>query len=209
MKDHEAMIKDPKVWTEAVLKEHERMEKCGVFLPIKDAKILTSTWSMKLKADETKRARLNVRGYEQIAGLHYNKAGVSSPVVDEASIFILFTLMVMTRMYGALNDEKGAFLNGDCTHDEKLYMEIPEGFEWFYPTGVLLLLLKTIYGLKQSAFEYWRVLLKAMRGLGLLRSKADPCVYYKWTDNGLCLWTSWVDDLLSIGKEVDVHKEKN
>ena len=110
----------------------------------------------------------------------------------------------MARMYGELNDVKGAFLNGDFTHGEKLYMEIPEGFEWFYPTGVLLLLLKTIYGLKQSAFEYWRVLLKAMRGLGLLRSKADPCVYYKWTKNGICLWTSWVDDLLSIGKEKDV-----
>jgi len=112
----------------------------------------------------------------------------------------------MTRMFGELNDIKGAFLNGDFTHGEKLYMEIPEGFEWFYPTCVLLLLLKTIYGLKQSAFEYWRVLLKAMRGLGLLRSKADPCVYYKWADNGLCIWTSWVDDLLSIGKEVDVHE---
>ena len=74
------------------------------------------------------------------------------------------------------------------------------------PFAERLMLLKTIYGLKQSAFEYWRVLLKAMRGLGLLRSKADPCVYYKWADNGLCIWTSWVDDLLSIGKEVDVHE---
>ena len=42
------------------------------------------------------------------------------------------------------------------------------------PFAERLMLLKTIYGLKQSAFEYWRVLLKAMRGLGLLRSKADP-----------------------------------
>ena len=135
------------------------MKKHGVFQLIKkdqvpkNAKILTSTWSMKQKADGTKRARLNARGYEQVTGVHYNETGVSSPVVNEASIFILFTLMVMARMYGELNDVKGAILNGNFTHGEKLYMEIPEGFEWFYPTGVLLLLLKTIYGLKQSAFE--------------------------------------------------------
>jgi hypothetical protein len=31
----------------------------------------------------------------------------------------------------------------------------------------------------------------------LQRCIADPCVYFKWTENGLHLWTSWVDDLLS------------
>jgi len=210
MKYHEAMKKDPKGWKEAVKKEHERMVEHGVFRPIdknqvpKNSKILTSTWSMKLKADGTKRARLNARGFEQIAGEHYNETGVSSPVVNEASIFILLTLMVMARMYGELNDVKGAFLNGHFTHGEKLYMRIPEGFEAFYPIGVILLLSKTIYGLKQSAFEYWKVLLHALKGVGLTRSKADPCVYYRWTNNGLNIWTSWVNDLRSIGNKADV-----
>jgi len=115
MKYHEAMKKDPKGWGKAVPKEHERMAELGVFQPIdknqvpKNAKILTSTWSMKLKADGTKRARLNARNIEQITGEHYNETGVSSPIVNEASIFILLTLMVMAQMYGELNDVKGAF----------------------------------------------------------------------------------------------------
>jgi len=92
MKYHEAMKKDPKGWKKAVQKEHERMVEHGVFKPIdmnqnpKNSKILTSTWSIKQKADGTKRARLNARGFEQIPGEHYSETGVSSPVVNEASI---------------------------------------------------------------------------------------------------------------------------
>ena len=114
--------------------------------------------------------------------------------------------MVMARLYGELNEVKGAFLNGHFTNGEKLYMRIPEGFEAYYPIDVLLLLLKTNYGLKQSAFEYWRVLLQALKGVGLKRSKADPCVYFRGTNNGLNIWTSWVDDLLSIGNKTDVFE---
>jgi len=210
MKYHEAMRKDPKGWKKAVQKEHERMVEHGVFKPIdmnqvpKKSKILTSTRSMKQKADGTKRARLNARGFEQIPGEHYSETGVSSPVVNEASIFMLLTLLVMARLYGELNDFKGAFLNGHFTNGEKLYMRIPEGFEAYYPIGILLLLLKTIYGLKQSAFEYWRALFQALKGVGLKRSKADPCVYLRWTNNGLNIWTSWVNDLLAIGNKADV-----
>ena len=33
------------------------------------------------------------------------------------------------------------------------------------------------------------------------RSKADLCLYYKWTETGLSLWISWIDDCLTVGKE--------
>ena len=85
-------------------------------------------------------------------------------------------------------------------------MGVPRGFEKFYPIGVLLLLLKTIYGLKQSAFEYWRALLAALKAGKLTRSKADPCVYFKWTEKGIVIWASWVDNLLSCGNKDEVLK---
>ena len=212
MKYDEAMKKDPKGWEEAVDEEHDRMVSHKVWRPeyIKDipkhAKILTSTWAMKQKANGTKRARINARGYEQKEGEHYASDGTSSPVVNEASIFIILILMVLGRLYGELNDVKGAFLNGEFSNGEKLYMRVPQGFEKFYPPGVVLLLLKTIYGLKQAAYEYWRMLLKAIKAVGLERCKADPCVYFKWKDGKIMLWASWVDDLLSCGKETEVKK---
>ena len=112
--------------------------------------------------------------------------------------------MVLARMWAELNDVKGAFLNGHFSHGEQLYMHVPQGFERFYSSNVYLLLLKTIYGLKQAAFEYWRTLLKALKTISMTRSKADPCVYYKWTDKGLMIWSSWVDDIMSCGHRDDV-----
>jgi hypothetical protein len=35
--------------------------------------------------------------------------------------------------------------------------------------------------------------------MGFERSKADPCLYYAWTKQGLCLWVSWVDGCLAVG----------
>ena len=115
----------------------------------------------------------------------------------------------MNKMYVEINDVCGAFLNGEFSQGEKLYMHVPKGFENYYPAGVVLLLLRTIYGLKQAAFEYWKTLLKALKNVGLARNQADPCVYFKWTTNGIVIWSSWVDDLLSAGKEEEVKKGRN
>ena len=145
MKYEEAMSKDEEAWNIAVAKEYERMKKHKVFEAVpkdempKDAKVLTSTWAMKQKADGTKRARINARGFEQIPGEHYDETGISSPVVNEASIFIILTLMVMGRMFGELNDVKGAFLNGEFSQGEKLFMKVPKGFEQYYPANVMLI----------------------------------------------------------------------
>lgn len=105
------------------------------------------------------------RGYKQRPGEHYDETGTSSPVVNEVSIFILLILIGMARLYVELNNVKGAFLTGTFSKGEKHYMKVPQGFEKFYPNDVVLLLLKTIYGLKQAAFEYWRALLKALETL--------------------------------------------
>ena len=35
-------------------------------------------------------------------------------------------------------------------------------------------------------------------------SKADPCLFFKWTVHGLVLWVTWVDDCLVCGKKEGV-----
>ena len=116
MKYNEAMATpDAKEWEGSVDTEHDRMMKHKVWKVVKKedvptgAIVLGSTWAMKQKADGTKRARVNARGYQQIPGVHYDKTNISSPVVNEASIFIILILIVMARMYAELNDVRGAF----------------------------------------------------------------------------------------------------
>ena len=85
---------------------------------------------------------------------------------------------------------------------------MPKGFKKFYPGDVVLKLLKCIYGLKQAAMAFWRELLKCMCGMGMMRSTADPCLYFKWSDNGLVLIALWINDNLIIGSEKGVAEVK-
>jgi hypothetical protein len=194
MKFNEAMTKSDKPnWDKAVLEEHDRFTDHTAFEAInrdkimKDTRIITSTWAMKKKASGTYRAWLNAQGFEQVDGQHYDKTQIASPVVNAITVRMVLTLICMARWCTMLLDVKGAFLCGNLENGEKIYMEVSQGFERFYAKNTVLLLLKTIYGLKQAALAFWRELLKAFRHMEYGRSKADPCLYFRWTALGLIL----------------------
>ena len=44
--------------------------------------------------------------------------------------------------------------------------------------------------------------------MGFKRSKADPCLYFKWTLFGLVICLSWIDDCLCVGPKQGVIKAK-
>jgi hypothetical protein len=75
-------------------------------------------------------------------------------------------------------------------------MKVPQGFEQIYPKNVALLLLRTIYGLVQAALAFWRETVTAFVYMKYVRSKADPCLHFKWTVTGLIIWISWVNNCL-------------
>jgi hypothetical protein len=83
-------------------------------------------------------------------------------------------------------------------------MEIPEVFRRYYPVGLVLLLLNTIYGLKQAAVAFWKQLIMAFASMEFIYSKANPCLYFSWNTSGLIVWISWVDDCLVVGKKEGV-----
>ena len=73
IKLHETLSsEDKEAWEAAIEDEYQRFQRLNVFeartrasVPPR-SKILTSTWTMKKKANGTYRAHLNMRGYEQI-----------------------------------------------------------------------------------------------------------------------------------------------
>jgi hypothetical protein len=147
-----ATEEDREKWTKAVDEEYQRMADYSVFKPVPrsslpdGAKILTSTWAMKKKANGVFGARLTARGYEQVDGVHYDENSKSAPVVNCATVNIVFILMLMAGWIGALLDVNGAFLNGRFEKHHRVYMGVPQGFEKYFPANVVLLLLKTLYG---------------------------------------------------------------
>jgi hypothetical protein len=91
------------------------------------------------------------------------------------------TLIVMTSWAAHLMDVHRAFLKWKFRDGEIICMKVPQGFEKFYPKNVALLLLHTIYGLVQAALAFWRETVAAFGYMKYIRSKADPCLHFKWT----------------------------
>jgi hypothetical protein len=74
---------------------------------------------------------------------------------------------------------------------------------------VYLQMQRTIYGSEQAARAFWVELQKAFTAMGYTRSNADPCLYFRWDENGeLCLWLTWIDDCIIIGSKDGVDREK-
>jgi hypothetical protein len=206
---------DKQKWLGAIDEEHERMLKHQVFeaVKIKDlpvgTKAIDSTWAMKKKANGTYRARLAARGFKQVEGVHYDPDSKSSPVVCDSSVRVMFVLATMAQWPIHVVDVKGAFLHGEFQDGEEIYMKVPQGFEQYYSAEEeWLKLLRTLYGLIQAAIAFWRKLVLAFIKIGFTRCKADPCVFYKWTANGIVIWVVVIDDCAGTGPEKELLESK-
>ena len=99
----------------------------------KGAKILSTTWAMKLKASGARRARVNARGFEQKPGIHYKPDDIVAPVVNETTVRVIFTIGLETMWTIWILDIKGAFLKIEFQNDEEIFTSVPEGMERFIP----------------------------------------------------------------------------
>ena len=68
----------------------------------------------------------------------------------------------------------------------------------------MLPITKGIYGLCQSARQFWEKAVNEMIriGVGFKISEADPCLLYRENKLGICMMIIYVDDIMVIG-----HKE--
>ena len=55
---------------------------------------------------------------------------------------------------------------------------------------------------------FWKKLCIAMKTIKQQRSKADPCLYFRLTENGLVLVVAWIDDNVVVGKTVAINEVK-
>ena len=120
------------------------------------AKILTSTWVMKKKLNVILGDRINGRLYEQVGGIHYYVSSIHSPVSIDVRIRIAMIMVLVSGWDSQIVDVKGAFLNGDLDDSDKVHTHVPQGFKKYYTSDVVLILLKSIYGTKQAAMQFWK-----------------------------------------------------
>ena len=99
-------------------------------------------------------------------------------------------------------DYNTVFLNADVT--EEVYVKMAPGYEQFDEDGVPLImrLLKSLYGLRQSPTNWWNTTDKHLVEIGFNRLKSNPCVYTYSGCGAIYILTPYVDDVLLLGKDV-------
>lgn len=133
-------------------------------------KILSSKWIFKTKEDGRKKARLAVKGFEQIYGIDYEET--FSPVVNNASLRILFALAVKKNYILTTFDIKTAFLYGNL--DEDVCMYPPEGYNY---GNKICKLQRALYGLKQAPLKWNQRFSMLLKQEGLEALKSEQCIY--------------------------------
>ena len=185
-------------WECAIKRELEQLREKGTWRlvdPPKDAIPLKNKWVFTKKygrdGDLLKyKGRLVVKGFAQRPGFDYIET--YSPVVRMETLRAILAISAIRRFVMRQMDVKGAYLNG--TLKERVYMRQPDGYE--DGTERSCLLVKTLYGLKQSGRE-WNIELDGkLKKHDFIRLKSDPCVYTRRDSVDLEIITVWVDDLM-------------
>ena len=75
-----------------------------------------------------------------------------------------------------------------------------------YDSNNCLLLAKTIYGLVQSAREFYKKLISVLKSIGFKESMSDPCLLSKWNQDEILMIGVYVDDCLVVGKDLQIEE---
>ena len=202
----QAMLCEEKAqWSQACDKEMEGLERLNVFKYVpassvpKQAKIIACKWVFKIKPEKYK-ARLVIKGFME------NECGETfSPTLKLITLRLMFALMITFGWSAKQMDICNAFLNASLSHE--VYMKCVEGYE---KAGMVILLLKALYGLKGSPRAFFLHLRNYLLEIGLVESPLDACLFVLFTERVTGQRTAqvlvlmvgcWVDDLIIIGED--------
>ncbi|KAH9291902.1 hypothetical protein KI387_042909 [Taxus chinensis] len=192
-----------KFWKKAMEEEMESLYKNNTWDLVKlppGRKQVGCKWVFKKKynADgkiEKYKARLVAKGFSQVEGLDFGE--IFSLVAKLHSIRFLLAIVAAFDLEIEQMDVKTMFLHGEL--EEEIYMTQPESFKIKGKEDLVCRLKKSLYGLKQSPRMWNQKFDRYVLRLGLERSKADPCVYFKHEGEYYVIIVLYVDDMLLIG----------
>jgi transposase InsO family protein len=170
------------------------------------ANIIKNRWVFSLKTDSFGnvikfKARLTAKGYSQIHGYDYDET--HAPVPDYTSVRLFFALVVLLCLLCDQLDINSAFLNSLMQF--LCYMSQPQGFN--DGTARVLRLLKTIYGLKQGAHDWYETLREHLKSMGFKQFKSEPCLFVLRQNKNYVFLLVWVDDILVASNDGDLLKD--
>lgn len=141
------------------------------------------------------KARLCGRGFREIQGIDYEE--VYSPTVKQKLVRAIVAIAASKRWNIYQDDCKAAYLNAI----------LPKGKWLKLPDGRFTFIKKCLYGLKESAREWFKLVKSYIMKLGFTQNQADPCTFFKLSDVGELeiVLALFVDDTLTTGNEKSVQ----
>jgi phosphotransacetylase len=119
--------------------------------------------------------------------------------------------MMANNWESEILDITTAFLHGPM--EEKVFMNCPEGIDLYEEIWDCLNdcteLMKTIYGTKQAAQQFWKTFMTTMERKGFDRTHADSCLLKRKDESGTELICVYVDDCLITGERTAIHNAIN
>ncbi|KAJ1024718.1 hypothetical protein NDA16_002758 [Ustilago loliicola] len=200
---------DAQLWKDAICKELEGLEAMGTWqivdhpagVPLVDSKIVLR---LKLDADGVPlkhKAQLVARGFTQREGLDYQET--FSPVAPLGAIRAILALAVQNNWEVHALDITMAYLNSMLK--EAIFMKPPEGSG--VPAGKVYKVIKGLYGLKQSGWEWNLEFDKSLRHIGFYQVECAPCIYIKGHGKDLVIVVIYMDDTLVIAPKLEAVLE--
>lgn len=166
-------------------------------------KIISCRWHLKKKFNpdgsiQKFKARLVARGFTQREGIDYQETFAPSSRQESLKAFLAIN---WHRDWEVIKlDVVGAFLYGEL--DEEVYLSQPEGFiNPEFPNHVWRLN-SSLYGLKQSARQWYQCLADHLKTIGFAATQADPTMYVlKQEEEITATIVVHVDDILLAGND--------
>jgi Reverse transcriptase (RNA-dependent DNA polymerase) len=101
------------LWLKTMEEEFKNMEDHQIFTPVEvsyipsSAKILSTTLGNDKEANGRFKARIIARGFEQVDGEHFDCADKASPVVNDITIRVILSLIVMAGLWAEIVMSEG------------------------------------------------------------------------------------------------------
>jgi hypothetical protein len=189
------------LWEKGIHKELETLQQAGTWVLVdkpNGANIVGSKWVFHAKKDAAgnivrHKACLVTQGFSQVPGVDY--FDTYTPIAKLASVCTILAMGAQLNLKMHQINIKEAYLNGELTDKEIIYMKQPPGYHAPGSPRKVCCLYKTLYSLKQSGHHWYQKLIYILiNNLCFTQCEVDQAVFIKKQDSELTIIAVHVDD---------------
>jgi len=179
-------------------------------------KAIGSKWVHRVKTTSSGeldklKSRLVALGNRQVYGIDYTNT--YAPVAQHETVKLVLTIIAGFDFEAECLDVCSAFLGSPHEEGYEVYLRMPQGVDFDFTKGEVILervkeqaekncqswavlLMKSIYGLKQSHRQWYKTVTNYLSGLECVATSFDPRLLYYHSGSSLMVIVLFVDDLL-------------